>query len=300
MPTNAGSNTTGILLVGGTGSRLFPLTKAVNKHLLPIHYKPMVFYPLSTLLLFGVNRVICVGSADTQGQFEALMSPLSEMGVDFKYVVQAHPLGISDAMHSAMKYVETERVLVILGDNIFFGAQFVRSSFQKIKRNKRCNIFSIEIKNSQNFGVVQRDDCGNIVELIEKPENFVSNEVITGLYEFETTFLNSILGEKAKSERGEYEIVPLLQIAHNMHVLNAITIDRGVFWGDAGSFQDYIQIVDYITSYENRTGRLVNSPEEICLRNGWVSIEKYRSVIEKYPDGHYRDYLLGIPKGQRQ
>lgn len=288
------SESTGILLCGGFGTRLFPITSIVNKHLLPVASKPMLYYSLSILLLLRIKKIFIVCNQKDLTLFEQQLHAITQLGVQISFVVQNEPLGIVDAIEAALPFVETDTTNVILGDNIFTGANL--SSYLKtaLISTTDCNIFTTNVRNPENFGIVERDENAEIIKLTEKPIDTQSREAITGLYSFKTEFLRFYAPKVMKSERNEREIIDVFNFAYETDVLTANLLPRGISWFDAGTIDDSYQASTFIRSAENRSGEFVCAPEEVIYRNGWVDKEQFMSVVCEYPIGQYKDYLAKV------
>lgn len=288
------SESTGILLCGGRGTRLFPITSVINKHLLPVASKPMLYYPLSILLLLRIKKIFIVCNQKDLMLLEQQLHPITQLGVQIRFVVQNEPLGIVDAIEVALPFVETEIVSVLLGDNIFTGANLSSYLKKALVSITDCNIFTTNVRNPEHFGIVERDENAKIIKLTEKPTHTLSREAITGFYSFSSEFLRFYLPKVVKSKRNEREIIDVFNIACETRVLTSNLLPRGISWFDAGTIDDSYQASVFIRSTENRSGEYLCAPEEIIYRNGWVDKEKFLSVVGEYPIGHYKDYLIKV------
>jgi glucose-1-phosphate thymidylyltransferase len=282
---------TGILLCGGMGTRLFPITKAINKHLLAVASKPMVYYSISVLLLMKIQRIILVCDPAYLNLFEQQLLPLRKLGLNLIFVEQKSPDGIVHAIEQAMPFVIHDNVTIVLGDNIFIGANLSAFLRESIQGEQSCVTFTTKVKDPSRFGVVERSTSGVVSNLLEKPQYAHSSEVLTGFYHFESEFLYNNLQRVDYSVRKEKEIMNLLQFAHKKNKLKVVKLPRGVVWYDAGTFADLDNASNFILSAEARTGEFICVPEEIMLRNEMVGVSNFLEVIDNYPEGMYKSYL---------
>jgi glucose-1-phosphate thymidylyltransferase len=286
---------TGILLCGGMGTRLFPITKAINKHLLAVASKPMVYYSISVLLLMKIQRIILVCDPAYLNLFEQQLLPLRKLGLNLIFVEQKSPDGIVHAIEQAMPFVIHDNVTIVLGDNIFIGANLSAFLRESMQGDQSCVTFTTKVQDPSRFGVVERSASGVVSNLLEKPQNARSNEVLTGLYHFKTAFLKDNLKNVEFSLRKEKEIIKLLQIAYLKNELKVVKTPRGLVWYDAGTFEDLDNASKFILSAESRTGERICVPEEIMFRNKMVDVSKFFEVVANYPDGKYKSYLNELP-----
>ena len=257
--------TGGILLSGGEGTRLYPTTKYLNKHLIPIYDKPMIYYSLSILLLSGLRNITLVCSSKDQDKFKALLGHGEEFGVDLKYSIQDEPEGIPHGISVALEQNNFDKFITVLGDNFIFGDKFFTKLEGIFEQSDQCSIFSQVVKNPESFGVVDVDSNNNIIEITEKPKKFISNKAIIGLYIFNSDFKNYF--EKIeKSNRQEFEITDLIK-EYNLKNINHNEIGRGTAWFDMGTTEDFHNTSMFVRTIQERQGLLVCSPHEIALRN---------------------------------
>lgn len=282
---------TGVILCGGTGSRLFPVTKGLNKHLLPLFSKPMFYYPLSLLLLLGVKKIIFVCNSHEIELYREQLRFLERFDLDFKIVGQKSPGGIVEALENAMPLLDTRKLIAILGDNVFHGSGLIRTIEDGISFDCCMSIFTCSVGNPKRFGVAVRDKKGKIVEIVEKPKQPLSDEAVTGLYFIDYDFLKSNLPKIKRSVRGEREISALINNAILTNKLKCERMSRGTFWIDAGTIEDFFGATEYIRSYENRSGELLMSPEEIALKRGLINKNNFFDLVSSYPPGMYKTYL---------
>jgi len=282
---------TGIVLYGGTGSRLYPLTASINKHLLPVYSKPMLNYALSTLLLMGVQDIVIVCNPKDLATFESFFSFTLKSKLKIKFAIQQNPNGVTDGISCALPFIESPQVLVVLGDNIFFGTRIINEISHGINPNHECTIFSYFANSPERFGVVQRDVNGDVLQIIEKPSEFISNEVVTGLYYFNVRALAQKLKNVTPSARGELEITSILNAFLYDRKIDVKHLSRGNYWIDAGTIDDLLGASEFVKSYEIRSGRLIACPEEIIFKNGWITDKQLKKNVTNYPDGPYRNYV---------
>ena len=282
----------GILLAGGTGSRLWPLTQSVNKHLLPVFDKPLIYYPLSTLMLAGIQDILIICNDSDLGSFEGLFGSGQQLGLNITYKIQKSPKGIVDAFRIGEEFVEDHNVALILGDNIFYGSG-LGAELSKVSNLNGATILTSEVADPTQYGVVEFDTNFKIVGLHEKPVSPKSTTVITGLYFFDDTAI-----EKSKnlvpSERGEVEIISLLEMYLKENKLNALSIQRGATWLDAGTPESLLVASNLVKSLQDRRGMSISCPEEIAWRNGWITTTRLIQTINSCQNEHYGNYLLTL------
>jgi glucose-1-phosphate thymidylyltransferase len=280
----------GILLCGGYGSRLFPTTKYINKHLIPIYDKPMIYYSLSTLLLAGMRDITIVCDPKDIDAFKKLLGNGDEFGVEINYSLQDAPSGISDAISKALDVSQYEKFITVLGDNFIFGQNFFTNLEHIYKNTVTSTIFHQKVKNPENFGVINFDDSNNIKSLIEKPKEYISNKAVIGLYIFDHNFQN-YFKNSSPSNRNEYEILDIVnQYLENN--LQHFDIGRGTAWFDMGTTEAFFNCSSFVRTIQERQDVLVCSPHEIAYRNNWInqtSLEKYISTIK---GSEYSENLL--------
>lgn len=286
----------GILLGGGTGSRLYPVTYAVNKHLIPVYNKPMVYYSFSVLMLAGIRDVVIVCSPGDVESYRKLFGDGSRLGMRVNYAVQEKPRGLADGLLRAEEFARGEPVCLILGDNIFYGHELqnlLRSARKRVETEGGAVIFAYHVKDPERFGVVEFDEEGNAVSLEEKPKNPKSNYAVTGLY-----FYDSTCFEKARrvepSGRGELEITSVNEEYLKEKRLKVQLLKRGFAWFDAGTHESFLEAGEFIATIEKRTGYMIGSIEEIAYRNGWINREQLKKLAEPLMKTDYGKYLMQI------
>lgn len=258
----------GIILAGGHGTRLFPLTKVMSKQLLPLYDKPMIYYPMSTLMLAGIKEIAIICKPEQLENFKNLLGDGSQFGISFTYLTQAEPKGLPDAFNVAAEWIKGHKVCMILGDNIFFGAGLGRQ-LGTIKFENGALAFAYQVKDPERFGVVELDQAGNVQTLEEKPSNPKSDFAVTGLYFFDET-----VSEKTRNllpgPRGETEILELLKSYLKENKLNVNLLPRGSAWLDTGTFESLHDAASFIKIMQERTGLQIGNPGEIAKVQGWL------------------------------
>ena len=281
--------TIGVLLAGGTGSRLYPLTASVNKHLLPVYSKPLIYYSLSTLMLAQNKEILLVINPKDETDFKNLLGDGSKFGIKLTYVTQENPKGIADALNNCSKLAKGKNINLILGDNIFYGKGLQDLLIKRKEENLNC-FFSQEVNNPQNFGVVYRDKDLKATEIIEKPTNAKSSEAILGLYFYDNDVFQYIESLKP-SIRGELEITDLNNVYLKEKSPNIINIGRGISWFDAGTIEDLYEANNFIQAIEKRQDTLIGSLEEVSLNNGWIEKRDLELQIRKIENTDYGLHL---------
>ena len=280
----------GIILAGGTGTRMSPLTKAVNKQLLPIYDKPLIFYPLSILMLAKIKDILIIVNKGQLNQYKKLIPDGKNLGIKITYKEQDKPKGLPDAFILGEKFINNKNVAMILGDNFFYGQNLSSILLKSAKIKEGAGILLHKVQNPELFGVAKMDKNKKIISIKEKPKKFISNDAITGLYFFDKNVVN--YAKKLKpSKRGELEIIDLLMMYKNKNKLRANFIGRGGAWLDTGSIDDYYKTIAFVQAVENRQGLKIACIEEIALLNEWINKEKIYRSIKFYGKCQYSDYL---------
>ena len=283
----------GIILAGGTGSRLFPITRAINKQLIPVYDKPMIYYPLSTLMLAGIRDILIITNSNEQFQFKNLLGDGHKLGISISYETQEKPNGIAEAFIIAKDFIYNESVCLILGDNIFYGQDFVPLLKQSSKIKSGAIVFSYKVKDPQHYGVVEVDNLGNAISIEEKPKIPKSDRVVTGLYFYDDQV--SRIAERIKpSARGELEITSVNEHYLSNKNLRVIPLGRGFAWLDTGTHENLLDASEFIGTIEKRQGYKIACIEEIAFNNGWISKKQVEDIAKIYESNDYGDYLLSI------
>ena len=285
----------GIILAGGKGSRMSPLTKAVNKQLLPIYDKPLIFYPLSILMLAGIKDILIIVNKGQLYQYKKIIPNGNNLGIKITYLEQDKPRGLPDAFVIGKKFIGKDNVAMILGDNFFYGQNLTSKLQENTKLKKGARVVLHKVQHPEAFGVAKVDKENKILLIKEKPKKFLSDFAITGLYFFDNKVLE--LAKKLKpSKRGEVEIVDLLNFYKSKKQLSADIIGRGGAWLDTGSIEDFYKTSAFVSAIENRQGFKIACLEEIALNNKWISKKQIIEAISFYGNCEYSNYLRRLVK----
>ena len=284
-------NLKGILLAGGRGTRLYPLTALLNKQLQPVYDKPMVYYPLSTLMLAGIRDILIISTPEDIPNFQKLLGDGSTWGISLSYAFQDEPRGIADAFLIGKDFIQKEAVCLILGDNLFYGyLDFLRDA---INNNTGGTIFGYQVKNPQEYGVVDFDEIGNVISIEEKPEIPKSNYAIPGLYVYDSNVVEMVK-QITPSARGELEITDLNKVYLSKKQLKVELIGRGIAWLDMGTPDSLLEAGEFIQLIETRQGLKIGCLEEISFSSGYINAEKFEQIVADTPNGPYREYLKKV------
>jgi len=282
----------GIILAGGTGSRLYPLTHVISKQLLPIYDKPMIYYPLSTLLLAGIRDLLIISSPRDTPSFQKLLQDGSQLGINIQYAVQEKPEGLAQSFIVGRDFIGDDHVALVLGDNIFYGQGFRDMLFRAGSRPTGATIFGYPVRNPERYGVVTFDDQGKPIDLVEKPDNPVSNYAVPGLYFYDNQVVE-IAANLKPSDRGEYEITDVNLEYLRRGQLHVDLFTRGFAWLDTGTHQTLIQAGDFVQTIEQRQGLKIACIEEIAFRQGYIDA-KQLSHLATNIDNEYGQYLRDL------
>ena len=285
----------GIILSGGMGTRMSPLTKAVNKQLLPIYDKPLIFYPLSILMLAKIKNIMIIVNKGQLDQYKKILPNGKNLGIKINYVEQESPKGLPDAFIIGEKFIGKDNVALILGDNFFYGQSLSNILWNCTKLKKGSKILLHRVRNPENYGVAKLNSAGKIIKIVEKPKKIISNQAITGLYFFD----NKVIEYSKKlrpSKRGELEITDLLRKYQSYKNLNVEFLGRGGAWLDTGSIDDFYKASAFVSSIENRQGFKIACLEEIALNNKWISTKDVKKAIKFYGKCNYSIYLQDLIK----
>jgi len=287
----------GIILAGGSGTRLYPLTRVVSKQLMPIYDKPMVYYPVATLMNAGIREILIITTPDEQSSFKALLGDGSDWGIQIEYVAQPSPDGLAQAFLLGEDFLDGSSVALILGDNLFYGHDLVSSLKSASEKTSGGTVFGYHVSNPKSYGVVEFDDSGLAISIEEKPEQPKSNYAVPGLYFFDADVVQFAKNVKP-SPRGELEITDVIDQYLTAGTLNVEIMGRGTAWLDTGTHDSLLQAAQFIETIEKRQGLKVNCPEEIAYRMGYIDESQLRRLAEPLRKSGYGEYLLGIIDSQ--
>jgi glucose-1-phosphate thymidylyltransferase len=280
----------GILLAGGSGTRLHPLTTGVSKQLLPVYNKPMIYYPLSVLMLAGIRQLLVIADGVNLSQFQRLLGSGAQWGVDFLYLEQEQPKGLAEAYLIGREFVDDQPSCMILGDNIFYGTGMWDSLRIASQITHGAHIFAYPVRNPQDYGVVDFDANGRVISIEEKPDKPHSRFAVPGLYFYDAKVCD-IAARLRPSVRGELEITDINRAYLELNELFVEPLGRGVAWLDAGTPDNLLQAANFVQTIEERQGMLIGSPEEVAYRMKYIDEKALKQLIEKLPRGLYREYL---------
>lgn len=286
----------GVILAGGRGSRLYPLTQGASKQLLPVFDKPLVYYPLSILMLAGVREILVISTPEDLPSFRRLLEDGSQWGLSFAYAEQSEPRGLADAFLIGREFIGEERVCLVLGDNILYGQGLAPMLRAAARLAEGAVVFACQVRDPQNYGVVEIDSHGRAISIEEKPQEPRSNCAVTGLYFYDNQVVEIAAGLKP-SERGELEITDLNRVYLERGQLHVKLLGRGIAWLDAGTHESLLQAANFVQTVEERQGMMICCPEEIAYRMGYIPSQQVRALAGRATNG-YGGYLLRLLEGE--
>lgn len=290
----------GIILAGGAGTRLYPLTMVTSKQLLPVYDKPMIYYPLSTLMLAGIKDIMIISTPTDTPRFESLLGDGSQFGVNLSYCVQPSPDGLAKAFLLGEEFIGDDACAMVLGDNIFHGNGFrslLKAAVKDAEENKRATVFGYYVSDPERFGVVEFDKNGKVLSIEEKPDAPKSNYAVTGLY-FYPSGVSSRAHKVIPSSRGELEITKLNEMYLRDGILDVQILGRGFAWLDTGTVTSLLQAANYVEMIQTRQGVTISAPEEIAFINGFINIEKLTESAKAYGKSPYGEHLKAVAEGR--
>ena len=290
----------GIILAGGAGTRLYPLTMVTSKQLLPVYDKPMIYYPLSTLMLAGIQDILIISTPTDTPRFEALLGDGSQFGVHLSYKVQPSPDGLAQAFILGEDFIGADACAMVLGDNIFYGNGFSRilkAAVKNAEQEQRATVFGYYVNDPERFGIVEFDETGKVISVEEKPQNPKSNYAITGLY-FYPAGVSQRARDVKPSARGELEITTLNDMYLKEKLLDVQLLGRGFAWLDTGTMDSLVEAADFVQMIEKRQSIKISAPEEIAYRNSWISREKLLESASRYGKSPYGMHLKAVADGK--
>ncbi|MDI4671267.1 glucose-1-phosphate thymidylyltransferase RfbA [Pseudoalteromonas shioyasakiensis] len=288
----------GIILAGGSGTRLYPITMGVSKQLLPIYDKPMIYYPLSVLMLAGIREILIITTPEDSDSFKRLLGDGSQFGIELSYTVQPRPDGLAQAFILGEEFIGNDDACLVLGDNIFYGQGFtpkLKHAVQNAKEGQGATVFGYQVKDPERFGVVEFDENQKAISIEEKPNNPKSNLAVTGLYFYDNSVVK-LAKEVEPSHRGELEITCLNEMYLKQNKLNVEILGRGFAWLDTGTHESLLEAAQFVETLEKRQGYKVACLEEIAFNNGWLSKQEITNLAKPLAKNGYGRYLLEIFK----
>ena len=290
----------GIILAGGAGTRLYPLTMVTSKQLLPVYDKPMIYYPLSTLMLAGIREILIISTPEDTPRFEHLLGDGSQFGVSLSYKVQPSPDGLAQAFLLGEEFIGNDACAMVLGDNIFYGNGFskiLRAAVANAEESARATVFGYYVNDPERFGVVEFDESGRVISIEEKPQQPKSNYAVTGLY-FYPKGVSAMAHQVKPSARGELEITTLNAMYLEEKALDVQLLGRGFAWLDTGTMDSLVDAADFVRMVEQRQGVKISAPEEIAYKNGWITKDELLVSAERYGKSPYGKHLRAVAEGR--
>jgi glucose-1-phosphate thymidylyltransferase len=282
----------GIILSGGMGTRLYPCTEVTSKQLLPVYDKPLVYYPLTTLMLAGIRDIMVINSPNDAEAFKRLLGNGSQWGLNISYAIQPEPKGIAECFRIAEEWIGDDDVALILGDNIFYGNELI-SRFNRAKSNDGCTLFAYHVSDPERFGVLDFAEDGKPINILEKPNPAPSSYAVTGLYFYDNSVVEYSYAIQP-SARGELEITDINNLYFRDRMAHVEYLNRGIAWIDTGTFESLAEASTFVGSIQRRTGTMIACPEEIAFRNSWITLRDVDIAAEKYKKSDYGKYLKKI------
>ncbi len=285
----------GIILAGGKGTRLYPMTRAVSKQLLPIYDKPLIYYPISVLMLAGICDILIISTPEDIPAYKALLGDGSDLGLNFSYVIQEQPRGLAEAFILGEDFIGKDRVCLVLGDNLFYGQDFTRLLNMAQENTEGATIYGYPVRNPQAFGVVEFDENRNVISIEEKPQEPKSNFAVPGLYFYDNNVIE-IAKQVKPSARGEIEITSVNNAYLKAGKLKVILMGRGMAWLDTGTPAGMLRAAQFVEAVQSRQGFYISCPEEIAWRRGFITTEHLLKIGESLKMTDYGQYLLSLPE----
>lgn len=283
----------GIILAGGKSTRLYPITLSISKQLIPIYDKPMIYYPLSTLMEAEIREILIITNRDEQNLFKKILGDGSQFGIRLEYAIQDKPNGLAEAFVIGKDFIGTDDVVMILGDNIFYGSDFKEKLLSASNNKDKSTIFAYEVTNPQKYGVIEFNERNQPISIEEKPQNPKSNYAIPGIYFYKNDVIE-IAKTVKPSTRGELEITSIHEQYMKKNELQVEVLNRNMAWFDAGTYESLLEVSNFVHTVEKRQGLQVCCPEEIAYKNGWISKEQLQKNSERYQKNEYGEFLSKI------